>query len=91
MRIANMKFMVFFPNLSAAFCQVNFSRRLRYQNVKRRQTAAVYPVLMPCPAMGMSSGAATLRELDFARELEIGAAIYMCARGAGKSCKFLIQ
>ena len=59
MRIVNTKFMISFPNLSAASCQVNFSRRLRYQNVKRRQTAAAYPAFMPCPAIGSPSGAGT--------------------------------
>lgn len=56
MRIANMKFMVSFPNLSAAFCQVNFSRRLRYQNVKRRQTAVAHPTLMAHPRYRIALG-----------------------------------
>lgn len=39
MRIDNAKFMFSFPKFSAASCQVNFSKRLCYRNVKRRQTA----------------------------------------------------
>ena len=80
MRIANAKFMVSFLNLSTASCQVNFSRRLCYQNVKRRQIAAAYPAPMPCPAMGSPSGAAKSRswtplgswklELQLVRELQ---------------------
>ena len=90
MRIANMKFMVSFPNLSAAFCQVNFSRRLRYQNVKRRQTAAAYPALMARPRYGIALGSwnscrswtphgSWKLELQLVRELQ-----FTCAHGAGE-------
>ena len=90
MRNANANFMFSFPNLSAASCQVNFSRRLCYRIVKRRQPTAVRCALPSRPTTGSPSGAGT-QELQFVQELEVstrsGAAIYMRAWSC-KSCNF---
>lgn len=89
MRIDNRKFAFSFPKFSAASCQVNFSRRLCYRNVKRPDAASAARPSVGSSRHGIALGSWNPpQELQIAQELEVfirsGAAIYMRAW----SCNF---